>query len=742
MKEESFYNKENPRLSEHNSVPEYSRLPEYNPVFPDVTFFKESYVTTREENVFQGEAPAGEPQRLLKKDKTREKTRYSLLQQILGTSIRAGAAVLGAVVAVSAISFGSDNLGPTAEKIKAALTSAKRPAFTRQSGYSSDEFKRLWERDPDAPHKYDLLNPIVYVEADCLHDGEVELVCLECGVHLHNVIPAAGHQPGDPIRENETAATCTSGGSYTEVVTCTVCGEELSRTSVSAAAAGHKEADAVKENETTASCTQDGGYDNVVYCSVCGEELSRDHVTVAATGHTPAAAVRENYKGRSCTTGGSYDSVVYCSVCKTEISRRRVTTAAMGHTPGNAVKENEVTGTCVEAGHYDSVVYCTTCKQEVSRKTVTTSTTDHTPGDPVQENVVEATCETGGSYEEVTYCSVCGEELEREHVVSLEKGHDWGEIAYLWSDNYDTVTATATCRNDSSHTLNETVETTREVISEASCETGDNIVYTANFSDPDLETQTMTITSDPLGHQYEISYEWGETDDGIVCYAYGYCLRDERHTIEEEVAGTRSVVRAPTCTEEGTYSYTANFSNSNFTTQSIEVAAAPTGHTESAAVKEWIYGNETLTGPDCLDGGAYQEVVYCSHCGTELSRSDEISVDPPGHSYNTNPSSGEVVQCSNCGALVIEAYYENNYVHYYVDTDYFESVGDIGYQFEADVRLWSYSANEYVNRGGYEYGGGGETTIPDAYRQSGERFRMDFYFSDGKYISSNDVTYP
>ncbi len=47
----------------------------------------------------------------------------------------------------------------------------------------------------------------------------------------------------------------------------------------------HTPGQAVKENEVAATCTEDGSYDSVVYCTVCGEEISRETVTIPATGH-------------------------------------------------------------------------------------------------------------------------------------------------------------------------------------------------------------------------------------------------------------------------------------------------------------------------------------------------------------------------------------------------------------------------------------------------------------------------
>ncbi|MCD8046681.1 MAG: hypothetical protein LUE90_08660 [Clostridiales bacterium] len=49
---------------------------------------------------------------------------------------------------------------------------------------------------------------------------------------------------------------------------------------------GHTEGEAASENEVAATCTENGSYDSVIYCTVCGEELSRETVTVSATGHS------------------------------------------------------------------------------------------------------------------------------------------------------------------------------------------------------------------------------------------------------------------------------------------------------------------------------------------------------------------------------------------------------------------------------------------------------------------------
>ena len=66
----------------------------------------------------------------------------------------------------------------------------------------------------------------------------------------------------------------------------------------------------VIENEVAASCTQEGSYDKVIYCVNCGEELSRETITTEKLTHTDSD---NNGKCDSCgeqMTGG--DHCKYC----------------------------------------------------------------------------------------------------------------------------------------------------------------------------------------------------------------------------------------------------------------------------------------------------------------------------------------------------------------------------------------------------------------------------------------------
>ena len=225
------------------------------------------------------------------------------------------------------------------------------------------------------------------------------------------------HQPAEAVKENEIAATCEAAGSYDEVVYCTSCNAEISRTKKTTERLNHTPAPTVKENEIPATCKVDGSYDEVVYCSVCNTQISRAKKEIAKLDtHTPADAVKENETPATHTKDGSYDEVVYCSVCDTEISRvKKEIPRLEEHTPKEAVRENEQAATCKTAGSYDEVVYCSACGEEISRvKKEIPKLTSHTAKDPVTENEIPATTEAAGSYDEVIYCSVCDAEISRD----------------------------------------------------------------------------------------------------------------------------------------------------------------------------------------------------------------------------------------------------------------------------------------------------------------------------------------
>ena len=132
-----------------------------------------------------------------------------------------------------------------------------------------------------------------YVDATG-HDYEdvvTDPTCTEAGYTTHTCkVDACGHSYVDSYVDANghtydsvvTAPTCTAQGYTTH--TCTVCGHEIVTSYVPAKS--HTKGVAQIENPVPATCTTRGSYDNVVYCADCDAEFSRDTVEVAALGHS------------------------------------------------------------------------------------------------------------------------------------------------------------------------------------------------------------------------------------------------------------------------------------------------------------------------------------------------------------------------------------------------------------------------------------------------------------------------
>ena len=251
-------------------------------------------------------------------------------------------------------------------------------------------------------------------ESTCEETGLKSIHCKRCDEKKdETTIPAKGHVKGKVKIENATEATCEVGGTYDEVVYCTVCNKELSRTTVKTEAKGHVKGEVKIENATESTCEEGGSYDEVVYCIVCNKELSRNTVKTEAKGHkwnegkitTEPTCTEEGVKTFQC---------MVCGKTKTEA------VAALGHN-WNEDFTVDKESTCEETGLKS--IHCKRCDEKKDETTIPAK--GHVKGKVKIENATEATCEVGGTYDEVVYCTVCNKELSRTTVKTEAKGHKW-----------------------------------------------------------------------------------------------------------------------------------------------------------------------------------------------------------------------------------------------------------------------------------------------------------------------------
>ena len=216
---------------------------------------------------------------------------------------------------------------------------------------------------PATGHSY---NKTVVTPATCTEDGYITITCRNCEKSFVSGVDAEadqylidfpffnigkkGHTEGEVVVENATSPDCVNNGSHEDVVYCTVCEVELSRTLVTDEALGHTNGDPVKEKEVAPDCENTGSYESVVYCTVCNAELSRETVTVNARGHY---LVRADGKAATCTEDG-YTEYKYCADCDYTEGKEVI---PAGH---KIVEVEAKAATCTEDG-YTAYEYCENC---------------------------------------------------------------------------------------------------------------------------------------------------------------------------------------------------------------------------------------------------------------------------------------------------------------------------------------------------------------------------------------------
>ena len=169
-------------------------------------------------------------------------------------------------------------------------------------------------------------------------------------------------------------------------------------------------------------------------------------------------------------------------------------------------------------------------------------------------------------------------------------GHTYGEVTYTWNANNSACTATHTCTCGHSETATATVTSKTDA---PTCTEAGTVTYTATFAEAWAATQTKTVAGEAAtGHSYgAVTYTWNANNS--ACTATHSCACGHSETATATVT---SKTDAPSCTEVGTVTYTATFTEDWAETQTKAVAGgAATGHNYGEVTYTWSADNSACT---------------------------------------------------------------------------------------------------------------------------------------------------
>ena len=486
---------------------------------------------------------------------------------------------------------------------------------------------------PKIAHNYSVLNS-EKVEATCEDEGqEAVYKCATCDLTIGGeTIPAKGHNYVSKVTKYPS---CSVEGE--RKFTCSHCGDTYTET---IARSEHNAQPAVKDESSyvAPTCTEDGQYDMVSRCSRCDAEVSRETVTVDATGHKPGAVVQENVVPATCTDEGSHDDVVYCTLCTdaehnpTEISRTPVTDPALDHDYDLEIAENVTVidePTCSTEGL--AKVKCSRC--DAVKENVVLEKLPHTPGDEARENEIPATCTVNGSYDLVVRCSECGEVISSVHKIIRAKGHVPGDVVYenqtstscTEGGSRDEVIYCTVCTDDEGHPT----ELSRVTVPYAA--TGHQ------RGEPELLSTTEATCVSPIIETYVVKCINPNCD--VVFKTYTVEVGDALgHDFDNPDCETE--VTEPTCTHPG--GTTIKCFRCDATKLVVDENSQQLPHNPGEPVFE------NVIPATCTASGYHDEVIYCTECGFEISRTI-VETPALGH---IDEDADEICDREDCDAVV------------------------------------------------------------------------------------------
>lgn len=276
------------------------------------------------------------------------------------------------------------------------------------------------------------------------------------------------------------------------------------------------------------------------------------------------------------------------------------------------VKVSNDTSTCEEDGTATVEYLCKVCKTVVDTETVKVIKKGHVRLAPVRENYVAPTCTSEGHYDAVAYCNRCKKVLDKRENVRIPRLPHTNETEVYQDENGKDVG------------VDDTVTDTN-----AAAEFVGNLVI-----DYQSELQAAAGKADSAD-VYEDVRSWIGSAYGkeytVTADAYTLCTECEGHKVvldKAPVITVDSVEKQSKECKPGSITLTATYTKADGTKVSvtdtfdyystIEEYRGRKTHTPGNVVKENIV-EATAT-----ENGSYDEVTYCTVCGTEISRKHVI----------------------------------------------------------------------------------------------------------------------
>ena len=267
-------------------------------------------------------------------------------------------------------------------------------------------------------------------------------------------------------------------------------------------------------------------------------------------------------------------------------------------------------------------------------------------------------------------CTRCDEKND-------EATHTYGDVSYTWEQTRGAWKATAkractVCEWEETETVNATGRETKP----ATCTANGETTYTAQFENAAFETQQKTVadiaaldhdwktawSKDGVHHWHActrcdaknaeaahtygtVTYTWEQTRGAWKATAKRACTVCEWEETET-VNATGAQSKDPTCTVNGETTYSAEFENAAFETQTKTV--------DDIAALDHAY-DAVVTEPTCTEDGYTTHT--CSRCGDTYTDSETAAL---GHAWGeweivrtaTPNEKGEKIRvCTRCGEV-------------------------------------------------------------------------------------------